>query len=82
MKILGAVLELNNTTNLAHFWVNGLDWHYCLADSFKTAPRILIFSIAISADYLFELISIETYAPQFVGHNNLFLGGVIQGVPG
>jgi hypothetical protein len=42
------------------------------------APRILIFSIAMGADYSFELNSIETYAPQFLGHDNLFLGSVTQ----
>ena len=30
----------------------------------------------MGANYSFELISIETYAPQFFGLNNLFLGGV------
>jgi hypothetical protein len=30
----------------------------------------------MGADYSFELNSIETYAPQFLGHNNLFLGSV------
>ena len=35
------------------FVVNGLDWHCYLADSSKTAPRILIFSIAIGAKPLF-----------------------------
>ena len=40
------------------------------------APNILIFSIAMGADYSFELISIETYAPQFIGHNKFFLGSV------
>jgi len=35
------------------------------------APRILIFSMAMGADYTFELISIETYKPQFNGHNKL-----------
>ena len=30
----------------------------------------------MGADYLFELISIETYAPQFIGHNNSFLSSV------
>ena len=40
------------------------------------APRILIFPIAMGANYSFELISIETYAPQFIGHNDLFLGSV------
>ena len=32
--------------------------------------------MAMGADYSLELISIETYAPQFIGHNKLFLGGV------
>ena len=41
------------------------------------APRILIFSIDMGADYSIELISIETYAPQFIGHNNIFLGSVL-----
>ena len=40
------------------------------------APRILIVSIAMGADYSFELISIETYALQFIGHNNFFLDSV------
>ena len=35
----------------------------------------------MGADYLFELNSIETYAPQFFGHNNLFLGSVHCMVP-
>ena len=30
----------------------------------------------MGADYLLELISIETYAPQFIGHNKIFLGSV------
>ena len=52
----------------------------CLAGSSKTVPKILIFSIAMGADYSFELNSIETYAPQFFGHNNLFLGSVHVGI--
>ncbi len=32
------------------------------------------FSIAIGADYSIYFISVETYAPQFIGHNKLFLG--------
>ena len=35
------------------------------------APRILIFSIAMDADYSFELDFIETKDPIF-GHDNLF----------
>jgi hypothetical protein len=30
----------------------------------------------MGADYSIELISIETYAPQFIGHNKIFLGSV------
>ena len=44
--------------------------------SSKTAPRILIFSITMSANYSLELISIETYVPQFLGPNDFFLGSV------
>ena len=40
------------------------------------APRILTFSIAMGPDYSFELISIEAYAPKFIGHNKIFLNGV------
>ena len=58
------------------FVVNVLDWQCCLAGSSKTASRILIFSIAMGADYSFELISTETYAPQFIGHNKIFLASV------
>jgi hypothetical protein len=35
-----------------------------------------IFSMAMGADYSFELISIETYGPQCIGLNNFFLGSV------
>ena len=41
------------------------------------AHTILIFSMAMGADYLFELISIETYAPQLICHDKFFLGTVI-----
>ena len=37
---------------------NWSHWQYCLAGSSKMAPRILIFSIAMGADYSFELIPI------------------------
>jgi hypothetical protein len=55
-----------------------MNWQCCLAGSSKTAPRILIFSIAMGADYSFELTSIETYAPQFIGHDKFFLGSVSE----
>jgi hypothetical protein len=50
--------------------INGLDWQCCLAGSSKTAPRILIFSIAIGADYSFEDKNIEFWVPAFFQHNN------------
>ena len=59
------------------FLVDRLKWQCCLAGSSKTAPRILIFSMAMGADYAFELIFNETYAPQFNGHNKFFLASVL-----
>ena len=32
----------------------------------------------MGADYPFELKSIETYEPQFIGHNKFFLGSVVR----
>ena len=58
------------------FAVNRLNWQCCLAGSSKMAPRILIFSIAVGADYSFELISVVHWVPQFIGHNKTFLGSV------
>jgi hypothetical protein len=61
IKILGAVLELpaKQHCQLSPFGpifeVNGLDWQSYLAGSSKTATRILIFSIAIGADYSYEV---------------------------
>jgi hypothetical protein len=49
---------------------NGLNWQCCLAGSSKTAPRILIFSIAMGADYSFEVKNIEIWVPAFFKHNN------------
>jgi hypothetical protein len=46
--------------------VNVLDWWCCLAGSSKTALRILIFSIALGAEYSFYVKSNATYAPQKV----------------
>ena len=73
IKILGALpiqpIHRKNGPN----WPN---WQCCLAGSSKTAPRILIFLIAMGVDYSIELISIETYVPQLIGHNKIFLGSV------
>ena len=53
--------------------VNGLDWQCCLAGSSETAPRILSFSIAMGADYSFEVKNIEIWVPAFFKHNNSFI---------
>ena len=74
IKILGALLELYqlistaNLANLANFEVNWLDWQCCLAGSSKRAPRILIFSITMGADYSFYVKFIATRAPTFFGY--------------
>ena len=74
IKILGAVLELPAKQHCQFLPIqpihlengpNGLYWQCCLAGSSKTAPRILIFSIAMGADYSFYVKSIATYAPTF-----------------
>ena len=55
---------------------NGLDWQCYLAGSSKTAPMILIFSIAIGADYSYEVKNSEIWAPAFFKHNNSFIAAV------
>ena len=45
-----------------------MDWQCCLAGSSKRAPRILIFSIAMGAEYLSYVIFIATFAPTFYGY--------------
>ena len=35
-----------------------------------------MFSIAMGANYSFELVSIVHWVPQFIGHNKIFLGSV------
>ena len=60
------------------FMVNGLDWQCCLAGSSKTAPRIFIFSIVLSAEYLFYVKSIETHARTFLPLNISAIGSVRQ----
>ena len=58
------------------FEVNGLDWQCYLAGSSKTAPRILIFSIAIGADYSFDIKSGFSIAPAFSLHKNFDIASV------
>ena len=63
--------------------VNGLDWQCCLAGSSQRAPMILIFSIAMGADYSFYVKTIETHARAFfkviifsissVYHNDIYI---------
>ena len=82
IKILGAVLELPAKQHCQFspfgpiFEVNGLDWHCCLTGSSKTAPKVLIFSIAIGAVYSYEVKNSEICAPAFFKHNNSFIATV------
>ena len=50
---------------------NGLNWQ-CSAP--KRPPGFLFFQLGV--DYSIELIFIETYAPQLIGHNKIFLASV------
>ena len=86
IKILGAVLELPAKQHCQFspfgpfYEVNGLDWQCYLAGSSKTAPRILIFSIAIGADYSYEVKNSEIWAPAFFKHNNSYIATVYSNV--
>ena len=51
-----------------------------LAGSSKTAPRILIFSIALGADYSFYVKTLETQARAFF-KVIIFSIGSVKGVP-
>ena len=59
-----------------NFLVNGPNWQCCLAGNSKMGPRILIFSIAMGANYSFYMKSIATFAPAFFGYNNSVLARV------
>ena len=77
IKILGAVLELPAKQSIyLKIGPNWPNWQCCLAGSSKTAPRILIFSIAMGADCSFYVKSIATYAPAFFGYNSSVLASV------
>ena len=67
---------MNNQNFYLKIGPNGLNWQCCLAGSSKTAPRILIFSIAICADYSYEVKFSEIWAPAFFKHNNSFIATV------
>ena len=51
------------------FGPNWPNWHCCLAGSSQGAPRILIFSIAMGANYTFYVKSIEIQARAFLPLN-------------
>ena len=57
-------------------FIHRLNWQCYLAGSSKTAPRILIFSIAIGADYSFDIKSGFSIAPAFSLHNNFDIASV------
>ena len=86
IKILGAVLELPAKQHCQFspfgpfYEVNGLDWQCYLAGSSKTAPRILIFSIAIGANYSFDIKSSFSIVPAFSLHKNFDIASVICNV--
>ena len=82
IKILGAVLELPAKQHCQfspfgpNFEVNGLDWQCYLAGSSKMAPRILILSIAIGANYSYLVKNSEICGPAFFKHNESFITAI------
>ena len=48
-------------------------WQCWLAGSSKTAPTILIFSIAMGANNSFEVKNIEIWVAAFFKHNNSYV---------
>ena len=82
IEIPGAALELPAKKHCqfspfgTFFEVNGLDWQCYLAGSSKTAPRILIFSISIGANFSFDIKSGFSIAPEFSLHKNLDIASV------
>ena len=54
-----------------------LEWQCWLAGNFKTAPRILFFSICLGAEYLSYVKSIETHARSFLTLDILSIGTVV-----
>ena len=67
-----------NPVHLAHFWgkMGWIGTAVYLAGSSKTANRILTFSIAMVADYSFDVKNIDILAPAFFKHNNSFIATV------
>ena len=61
--------------NIGPNWPN---WQCCLAGSSKRAPRILIFSIAMDADYSFYVKNIETHGLAFLPLNISAVGRVAK----
>ena len=65
--------QLNSSANPAHL---PQIRQCCLAGSSKTAPRILIFSTAMGADFSLYVKSIAIYGPAFFGYDNSVLASV------
>ena len=55
-----------------------MDWQSCLAGSSKTAPRILIFSNVLGAEYFNDMKFIATYALTFFWYINSVLARVLN----
>jgi hypothetical protein len=77
--------DLKNFANYGPSALNFKSFNWSLEQFFLTVGqnnfgiKIPFCSITkMGADYSFELISIETYTPEFNGHNKLFLGSVLR----
>ena len=69
--------QLNSTANSAYSpqkWVKWVKLAVLFNWQLQNGPQN--FSIAMGVNYSFEFVFIEIYAPQFIGHNKIFLGSV------
>ena len=72
--------QLNSAANAAYSlqkWAKWAELAVVFSWKLQKGPQDFDVSIVMGADYSFELIFIETYAPQFIGHNKFFLGSVL-----
>jgi hypothetical protein len=72
------LISTANPARLPQNWAKLAELAVLFSWSSKTAPRILIFSIAMGADSSFYLKSIDAYAPAFLGYNNSVLARVVS----
>jgi hypothetical protein len=73
--------QLNSTANSAYSpqkWAKWAELVVLFSWYLQNGTKNFDFSIIMGPDYSIDLISINIYVPQFIGHNKNFLGSVGQ----